>query len=61
MKRQKWTARRSLEALRVELLARRADAAAEVKRAYSTLLMRPGYVDKNTRDFVERLIAEVAG
>ena len=53
------TAKREAAELQAELASRRRDAAHFLREAYERKKSRPGFLDRNTREFVEELIAEV--
>lgn len=53
------TAKRVLSELAAELASRKKDAAWLLREALQRKLARPGYVSKDTREFVAELINEV--
>lgn len=59
MRKPRHTAKRAYAELKAELATRRQEAATIVREAFHRKLARPGYVSKDTREFVEQLISEV--
>lgn len=53
------TAKRVIAEMMADIQARRKDAAWILREALAKKLARPGYVSKDTREFVAELIAEV--
>ena len=59
MRRSVRTAKREAAELAAELATRRRDAAYFLREAYERKKARPGFLDRNTREFVDELLRDV--
>jgi len=55
----RWTAKRSYEAVKAELSAKRREAASILRDLWQRRQALPGYLSRDTREEVETLIADL--